>query len=497
MAAKLTPDLSPDLTEVAARYEAALPAGTLLSFPVTELDQTGVPSWSVTLIPGSPSGGHGYGWSDAQAKVSALGELHERLQSQLVVPTLPTERASYAELVETYGERFVTDPLTLSLPAGSPYTPEMSRLWVSMTRFGTGETVWVPLETAASSPAELPTGYEPLYLSVSNGLGAGFSTEQALSHAVFELLQRDGNSVNYRALDQGVGVDLTGAELPERVTALLARFADHGVKVQVKLAATDFGLTNVYVVGANPAGETVGESVGIMAAGAGEACHPDKYVALEKALLEFAAARTRLAFNHGPLARVQEITPPGYLETYQQAFGDLPEEARALEAMQGWLSLEPKQLRDRLAKVYEVRRQVPWHDLPHAQPADPLTDAVARLAGFDLLYLELAGPQAQEHGVTAVKAVVPGLEVETVSYARLGVRNLRRLLERGSPFAGLGAPPAGASPVWLTPEAEAVFGAPAWLAAEDLTQFADPLYPLYREPSRHAARWAELGTLDR
>ena len=493
MAAKPTSDLSPDLTEVAARYEAALPAGTLLSFSVTQLDKTGVPSWSVTLIPGSPSGGHGYGWSDAQAKVSALGELHERLQSQLVVPTLPTERASYAELAETYGERFVTDPLTLSLPAGSPYTPEMSRLWVSMTRFGTGETVWVPLESAASSPAELPTGYEPLYLSVSNGLGAGFSTEQALSHAVFELLQRDGNSVNYRALDQGVGVDLTGAELPERVTELLGRLADQGVEVQVKLAATDFGLTNVYVVGAKP----VGETPGIMAAGAGEACHPDREVALEKALLEFAAARTRLAFNHGPLARVQEVTPPGYLGTYQQAFGDLPEEARALAAMREWLSLEPKQLRDRLAKVYEVRQQVPWRDLPHVQPADPLTDAVTRLVGFELLYLELAGPQAQEHGVTAVKAVVPGLEVETVSYARLGARNLTRLLDRKSPFAGLGAPPAGAVPIRLTAEAEATFGAPAWLDANALKQSAEPLYPLYREPSRHAARWAELDTLDR
>ena len=493
MAADPTPNSTPDLNKVAARYEAALPAGTLLSFPVTELDQTGVPSWSVTLIPGSPSGGHGYGWSDAQAKVSALGELHERLQSQLVIPTLPTERASYADLAKTYGDRSVTDPLALSLPAGSLYTPETPRLWVTMTRFGTGEAVWVPLETAASSPAELPTGYEPLYLSVSNGLGAGFSTEQALSHAVFELLQRDGNSVNYRALDQGVGVDLAGAELPERVTGLLARFADLGVEVQVKLAATDFGLTNVYVVGANPAGETPG----IMAAGAGEACHPNRQVALEKALLEFAAARTRLAFNHGPLERVREVTPPGYLETYQQAFGNLPEEARALAAMHEWLSLEPRQLRERLAKVYEVRLQVPWCELSHAQPDDPLTDAVTRLAGFDLLYLELAGPKAQEHGVTAVKAVVPGLEVETVSYARLGTRNLIRLLDRESPFVGLGVPPAGAAPIRLTEEAEAAFGTPAWLGAEALTRFADPLYPLYREPSRHAARWAEPGTLDR
>ena len=485
--------MAADLTEIAARYEAALPSGTLLSFPVIGLDRTGVPSWSVTLLPGSPSGGHGYGWSDLQARVSALGELHERLQSQLVVPTLPIERASYVDLLNTYGENAVADPLTLSLPAGSPYTPDMPRLWVRMTRFGSGEAVWVPLEAAASSPAELPPGYDPLYLSVSNGLGAGFSREQALTHALFELLQRDGNSVNYRALDQGVGVDLTGAELPERVTALLGRFAGLAVEVQVKLASTDFGLTNLYVVGAKRAGETPG----IMAAAAGEACHPDKGIALEKALLEFAAARTRLAFNHGPLERVREIAPPGYLETYRQAFGDLSEEARALTAMQGWLGLEAQTLRDKLTPVYEVRTQIPWGDLPHAQPANPLKAVVARLTGFDLLYLELSSPTAQAHGVRAVKAVVPGLEVETVSYARLGARNLTRLLGRGSPFAGLGAPPAGAAPVRLSAEAEAAFGAPAWFDAAALTRRADPLYPLYREPGRHAARQADSDKLDR
>ncbi len=482
---------SPSLAEIAARYEAALPPGTRFSFPVTALDtalQTGaVPSWSVTLIPGSSSGGHGYGWDDAQAKVSALGELHERLQSTLVVPTLRSERASYSDLLATYGAGAVIDPLTLSLPAGSPYTPDMTRLWTTMTRFGTGETVWVPLETAASSLTELPEGYDPLYTSVSNGLGAGFSTEQALSHALFELLQRDGNSVNYRALDRGIGVDLSGAALPERVTGLLERFAASGIDVRVKLAATDFGLTNLYVVGAR----AQGEEPGIMAAGAGEACGADRNVTLEKALLEFAAARTRLAFNHGPLEAVEKLAPPGYLERYREAFSTIPEEVRALGAMTEWVGLEPRALRDRLNPVYDVRSRVAWADLPHSQPTDALTDAVMRLSGFELLYLELATPEAKEQGVVAVKAVMPGLEVETVSYGRLSARNLRRLLERGSPLVGLGSPPAGAAPVRLSAEAEATFGGPAWLDVGALGALTEPLYPLYREPTRHAVRWSE------
>ena len=45
-----------------------------------------------------------------------------------------------------------------------------------------------------------------------------------------------------------------------------------------------------------------------------------------------------------------------------------------------------------------------------------------------------------------LKAIVPGLEVETMTYNRIGGRNLRRLLARGSPVAGVGDKPAGALP---------------------------------------------------
>ena len=99
---------SPSLAQIAARYEAALPPGTLFSFPVTALDtalKTGaVPSWSVTLIPGSSSGGHGYGWDDAQAKVSALGELHETHGEELG-KILQAAHSDFSEIVRELGEK--------------------------------------------------------------------------------------------------------------------------------------------------------------------------------------------------------------------------------------------------------------------------------------------------------------------------------------------------------------------------------------------------------
>ena len=51
---------------------------------------------------------------------------------------------------------------------------------------------------------------------------------------------------------------------------------------------------------------------------------------------------------------------------------------------------------------------------------------------------------------TVLKAIVPGLEVETMTYNRVGGRNLRRLLAQASPVAGVGDKPAGALDVRLT-----------------------------------------------
>ncbi len=65
----------------------------------------------------------------------------------------------------------------------------------------------------------------------------------------------------------------------------------------------------------------------------------------------------------------------------------------------------------------------------------------SRPSGLDVLYVENS-PAGGE--VFARKAIVPGLEVETMSYYRIGERGVRKLLAEGSPLVGLGDPPAGA-----------------------------------------------------
>ena len=226
----------------------------------------------------------------------------------------------------------------------------------------------------------------------------------------------------------------------------------------------------------------------------GEAAHPDRNRAVRKALLEFAAARTRKTFMHGPLDGIRRVAPPGYLDSYLAGFDVAGEEPRCLAAMTEWIQKSADELRAMLAdNVFSRRKAIPLADLPTAAPeamADPkrrydrvLTALVE--GGCDAYAVDFSPPGG---GVFATKVVVAGLECETMSYHRIGERGVRRLLERGDTFVGLGAPPTGAKPVRLTPDAEARLGGPAWLDPAAVDALVGPLYPLYREPNSHAAQ---------
>ena len=112
-----------------------------------------------------------------------------------------------------------------------------------------------------------------------------------------------------------------------------------------------------------------------------------------------------------------------------------------------------------------------------------LTERLAQ-AGLEVLCVDFTPPGSP---VAVLKAIVPGLEVETMTYQRIGARNLRRLLARGSPLVGVGegGRPAGALPVRLTPQAAATFDGEPWFDPTALARTVGPLYPLYREPGRH------------
>ncbi|MCW2608131.1 MAG: hypothetical protein JWO60_2824 [Frankiales bacterium] len=467
----------------ADRYLASFPDG-VVEFPITGLDPLDVPLHSAALPPTAahPGGsGLGYGATAEQARTGALGEMAEMALSTRKLARTARVEASYAELVAKEGADRVQDPRTLCLPAGTAYDDDRPLQWLPMTRLRDGESVLVPAELVASAPGDLPGDPPPggwLTTVITNGQGAAFDADAAVDHALLEVLQRDGNAVAFRAMDRGVVVDLDGLTDPDSL-ALLARLRGHGVDVVVKLASTEHGVVDVYAVGCR--GD---EEVPVMATACGEAAHPDREVAVRKALHEFAAARSRKAFMHGPLDRVRAATPPGYLDAWLDGHPPerLVEEDRALQAMLAWTRLGTPALVDLLSDTVLARRStVRLVDLPTASPEDLHAHLLDALSAYDVL-VDL---QPSQGDAVAAKVLVPGLEVETMSYGRIGERGVRRLLDDG--LTRVGDDPGGWARVVLTPDAEERLGGPAWLDRASLDRRVGALYPLYREPGRHVA----------
>ena len=470
----------------------ALRDATVFEFPFGATDRLNAPLWSVVLLAedGALNDGFGYGPTLERAQTSAWGEAIEWFHARDALKTMPRRRASYAELQREGAHAL--DPISLNLQAGTHYTPALPLQWIEITRHPDGQTALVPIEFVAPRYADTQANANPsqfVSVPITNGLGAGPTFERALAHGILEQLQRDGNSVNYRALDRGIRVELDEVCDPQ-TRALLKHLDEQGIEVIVKVAALDFGLTNFYVVGYDREPERAPLPIALSACG--EAVHPDREVALGKALHEFCMARARKTFNHGPLGPIRELAPAGYLEAFRPTTMR-SEDDRALDEMRGWMSLSHQQFLEMLRDpIFAVRETVKLSQLPTIGVADDahlLAILTERLSaeGLEVYYSRFTPPDSE---VCVLKAIVPGLEVETMTYQRIGARNLARLLERDSPLVGLGDAPATARPIALT-EADQQRFPDAWFDGARLDEIIGALYPLYREPGRHVIGFME------
>lgn len=480
---------STQLQTVARAYRDRLTdSGTLTEFPLTGYDRTGIPVVAAVWDDddGGDAHGVGYGRSQEAAAVGALGEVAERVFTQQALRDVTVVKGSYHELVGRRGSTAVADPVALIMDAGADYSPEQPLTWVSAVRWRTGEEVLVPSEFAAFDHASMPPAARRpgrLITPITNGMGAGDTVERAVGHGLLELVQRDGDNVVFRALDRGDVIDLSGA-VDQAVTTVLDTLRGAGIEPVVKLASTEFACV-VYCVGDDhdPAASPIALSA------IGEAAHPDRNVAVSKALLEFASSRARRNFAFGPLADVARLSPGYWAQEQRRPSG--AQEARALQAMSEWTQWELPRMRAALAPLFARVHTVPLESLPTqpaTTPADLLRLLLDRLADFDVLVVP-----APDHdtGMVAVKVLAAGLEVETLSYLRIGERAYRSLLEQDRGLVGPGPPNRpGRIAVRLTDAARDRVGGPIWIDATAAAATVGTLYPLYREPRRHAVQRA-------
>jgi ribosomal protein S12 methylthiotransferase accessory factor len=481
------------LPEAAQAYVDSLPEGQWWFFDQAPIDRTGVPAFVAAYMPDDAQAActdlqinTGYGISPEQAMIGAAAEVYEYVGARLFLRGRPVVRGSHDDLVRERGAASVLDPLTLCLPAGSPVGRDTPLAWTEGYRHGTDEPVLVPLDLVALSPDELPAGYSPFTTLITNGQGAGPNRDWAFSHGLFELLQRDGNGLRFRALDQGVALDLETA--PSDVREIYEGLRAKALEVTVKLATTEFGTANVYVVGSDA--DPGDAPVPIALTATGEGCDLDAARAVRKALLEYAHARARKAVSHGTLEEVMPILPDGYWDAVAPSIERAAQDAepRQVEAFNAWLSMSARELKALLHDpLYTVRKTVPFGDLPRSDIETPEARGLemARRLTAEGMTPVLVDLTPEGLPMSCVRVVTPGLEVETMSYHRIGERGVRKLMERDSPLIRSGEPTEARRPVRLPPEAYDRLGGVPLLDVEAVDRTVGRLYPLYREPSEH------------
>ena len=497
-----------ELETAISRYRAAFETGEMSDFDIGSLDRLGhsVVVAGLRASDGFTNDGFGYGASAREALVGALGEMSETYHVHQMLKRAPAcEAMSRNAMIKRFDQETIIDPLTLCLPAGSDWTPDTPLRWVAVNSWPEGNRAWVPRECIATSPFSYATHSDEVVVSgigesmcmfrpITCGLGAGTSLEMALSHGVLELLQRDGNCTRFRAMDRGIDLKLDRIDDPG-IERLLKSLSEHGLRVRAKLASTEFDLINLYVI-AEPHDGDVEEDFVLKATACGEAVHANRERALRKALLEYISARIRKTFMHGPLEPIQSLAPATYTSQVMACVDPSSEEPRALEEMSGWLDLSAEQLRNSLAStVFSNRETRNFSSLPSIadesvrDPKDRMNDLAGRLNEQSLpIYYFDASPEGKNKP-QVIKAIVPGLEGETLSYARIGERGVNRLLTEHPELVNVGEPRNdGERRVRLTDNAEARLGGPAWFSTERAEAIIGKLYPLYREPGSHSVQ---------
>ncbi len=161
---------------------------------ITPSDRIGIPCFSA-FRPRAARGGVRYhagkGKDPVQAKVSAMMEAVERYSAEYRMDQM--EYAAYEELPV----HRTVNPADLILPRDLHEREKLH--WSPALDLLSGDEVYVP-SNAVFHPYDTLGMTFPLFQSDTNGLASGNVREEAILHAILEVMERDDMSVASRTL---------------------------------------------------------------------------------------------------------------------------------------------------------------------------------------------------------------------------------------------------------------------------------------------------------
>ena len=387
---------------------------------ITDMDVLRIPNYSAVL-PGTEDYiwvYSGKGPTREHAMASALMESIERYSSLPAGGLRNFVRESYAELSKTHD---VLHPDEIVEPTRFEYRNNMLMDFVAGFDLETGKEVMVPATIALFRYNPTPPAVNPFSYFHTNGLASGNVMEEAVCHALCEVIERDAmsiaelrasaipfhilryiaHSLNASGMrvspiqadrfvdDPGIfpEVDLTGVDF-EPVQNLVAHFERAGIPLIIKDITSDIGVPTFNASSI----EWVTHDYGYLAEGHGT--HPDARIALLRAITE--VSQTRAANIQGARDDLRKIR-----------YGE-----NNTDDKRAWQFTPSKEM----VRFSEIRTYF------HEDILDDIRFIRSRLAVAGLgraIIVDLTNP---ELAVPVVRAIVPGLETFKITKSVMGRR---------------------------------------------------------------------------
>jgi YcaO-like protein with predicted kinase domain len=259
---------------------------------VTRLDRLGIPVW-MAVRPNSRtlSVTQGKGLDRATARVSAAMEALEAAHAEQPSRSLRFESYDAMRADVRTVDVDVLPPMRASL-----FAAHRKVFWIEAYDLLEGESWWVPYEMVHAD-ATLPWMPGSMsFLASTNGLASGNTLAEAVLHAVCEVVERDALALWERCGSRrqaATRIDLTTATDP-LVLDVLERYRNAKIATMAWDLTSDVKVPVVQVIIFDPSSDAV---LRPLPAAFGSGCHPDRTVALLRALTE--AAQSRLTVIAG------------------------------------------------------------------------------------------------------------------------------------------------------------------------------------------------------
>ncbi|OKY78536.1 MAG: Ribosomal protein S12 methylthiotransferase accessory factor YcaO [Candidatus Methanohalarchaeum thermophilum] len=354
---------------------------------ITELDRVGLPVVTASR-PSADEGAislyKGKGLNKTEAKVSAIMESIERYSAELHDRDLV--KASFNELKE---DNVVLNPRKLILPDHIGNFENIRLPWVKSYDLIEGEEIYVPAEAVFHPLSIEYTG--GLFKTNTNGLASGNVLEEAVLHALTEVVERDAWSIAKVKKETGPVIEPESNKLNE----LINKFKENDVSIILRDLTHDLNVPTFAAVSE----DLRKKDPSLLTIGFGS--HPNSEVALKRAITEVAQSRLLQIYN----SKKKE----------NSVNGKIKKDYKSLKKRNKFWFNKSK---SNVCSFSEIRnRSFGYDDI-----LDDIEEISRNLMKIGVDRIIIHDLTREEIGIPVVKVIVPGMEAYSVDEERMGLR---------------------------------------------------------------------------